>query len=247
MGECDLVKTEVVTLGRKEKKSVIMPTDEILKCLRGINLYNLPFRIPMIVKPKLYKREMVNGVIKERLGGYLLNDVKNSDNLIMNNWELKESTIIKDDNLVYDLVNNMNSVGYKINKDVLNFINLYGIEYDLIMYKEHPIKSKSLTKLNKRDRIELESDLNKKELQENILGLANLFSQLHEFYLPTRIDFRGRIYCISEFLNYQSNELAKSLLLFSKGEQIKKSDVKAIEYLKAYGANCFGNKLDKKS
>jgi DNA-directed RNA polymerase len=141
----------------------------------------------------------------------------------------------------------MNSVAYKINKDVLNFINLYGIDYDLIIYKEHPLESKPKNSLKLWEKIELESELNKRELQENVLGLAKVYSQLHEFYLPTRIDFRGRMYCISEYLNYQANELAKSLLIFSNGEKMYKTDTKSINYFKAYGANCFGNSLDKKS
>jgi DNA-directed RNA polymerase len=49
-----------------------------------------------------------------------------------------------------------------------------------------------------------------------------------------------------EYLNYQNTDLAKSLLLFSKEEKINLSDNIAIEFLKIYGANCFGNGLDKK-
>jgi DNA-directed RNA polymerase len=61
------------------------------------------------------------------------------------------------------------------------------------------------------------------------------------------MDYRGRIYCMTDYLNYQGSELAKGLLLFSKGEKILKTDKDAINYLKIFGANCFGNKLDKKS
>lgn len=245
MIEVNLIQNKVIILGKKEKNTIYIPTDEVMSCIDTKQLVHLPVRVPMIVKPKPYYRETINGVINERLGGYLLNDYKTSDKLIIENWELKEPSNIKDVNVVYDLVNNMNSVGYKINKDVLNFIDKYGVDMNLIIYEESPLLNKP--NLRKRDKIELESYQNKVELQENILGLARVYSQVHEFYLPVRIDNRGRMYCISEYLNYQSTELAKSLLLFSKAEKIKKTDNRAINYLKAFGANCYGNKLDKKS
>jgi DNA-directed RNA polymerase len=249
MIECNLIQIKVVIASKNKKASVLVPSKEVLSSL-GANLnkgVNLPFRIPMIVKPKPYFREKIKGVIVERLGGYLLNDVQTADKLILDNWELKESTILKDANVVYALVNNMQSIGYKINKDLLKFIDEYGIKYDLIIYNDHPLSDKPYKILKKFEKLDLESHLNKVELQENILGLARVFSLVHEFFLPVRIDFRGRMYCVSEYLNYQSTELAKSLLLFSKGEKIKKSDIKAINYFKAFGANCYGNKLDKKS
>ena len=52
------------------------------------------------------------------------------------------------------------------------------------------------------------------------------------------------MYCFSEYLHYQSNELSKYLLLFSEGEKkISKSDINSSKVLKAFGANCFGNKI----
>jgi len=102
-------------------------------------------------------------------------------------------------------------------------------------------------KMTKKECIELESFMSKLELQENILGLAQVFSNVPEFYLPVQVDFRGRMNCISQYLNYQSNELAKSLILFSHSEKLYKNDNTGIDFFKAYGANCFGNKLDKKS
>ena len=70
----------------------------------------------------------------------------------------------------------------------------------------------------------------------NILGLSFIFKNVNEFFIPVRIDNRGRVYCISEYLNYQGIELAKSLLLFSKCEKIFKYDKKSIDYLKIFVA-----------
>lgn len=218
---------------------------------------NLPNNIPMIVKPKPSYREIdKEGKVYEQLGGYLLNGEKVYNEVILKKPMLRYQTKIIDKNIIYSGINNLNSVGYKINKDVLNFVRLYGVKFGLIIDDSyiHPLKEKlNKERLKKQDKIskwerkELESFNSKKHLEDNILALADVFEDVHEFFIPVRMDFRGRIYCIAEYLNYQGIDLAKSLLLFSKGEEILKTDKKIIDYLKVFGANCYGNKLDKKS
>ena len=147
----------------------------------------------------------------------------------------------------------MSSVGYKINKEVLNFIFLYNDQFNLTLIgKNHPLElvlteNLNIKKLRKKDKIELESFRSKKFVQEQIIAIAEKFETVPEIFIPVRIDYRGRIYCSSNYLNYQGTELAKALLLFSKGEQISKTNIDALNYLKIFGANCFGNKLNKKS
>jgi hypothetical protein len=214
---------------------------------------NVPNKIPMIVKPKKYLRvKLNNNKTKEILGGYLLNDELLDDDIIIFNHRLKENSIISNNNVIYDTINNMSSVGYKINKDLLNFIRLYNDKFNLtLINSKHPIEirleNNGGDKLYKRERIELESFKSKRFVQESILALADTFENAIEFFIPVRIDYRGRIYCITDYLNYQSTELAKALLLFSKGEKFSKTNKKAIQYMKIFGANCFGNKLDKQS
>jgi len=77
--------------------------------------------------------------------------------------------------------------------------------------------------------------------------LATIFSEVPCFYLPVILDYRGRLNCVTEYLNYQGIELAKGLLQFSIEEKVYLSDDFAINYLKIFGANCFGNKLEKQS
>lgn len=250
MLESGLLRLETIFKGIKQQHNILIPSEKITTILNDLDsdnrLKHLPLRIPMIVKPKLYSREVKDGYIKERLGGYLINDEKVFDSMVIPNWELKKSSVVHDTNVVYDFVNKINSMEFKINKEVLDFIITYTDKYNLLLTYDIPFKDLN-SKITKNKYIELESYVGRLDLQENILGLARLFADLSKFYLPTRIDNRGRMVCVSEYLNYQSTELAKSLLLFSKGEKLMKRDKVAIDYFKAYGANCYGNKLDKKS
>jgi DNA-directed RNA polymerase len=102
-------------------------------------------------------------------------------------------------------------------------------------------------RLNSSELKELESFQSRKYLEQNILGLSNLFKDIPAFYMPARLDYRGRLYCITEYLNYQGIDLAKSLLEFSSGDKVHLSDKSSINYLKIYGSNCYGHGLNKKS
>jgi DNA-directed RNA polymerase len=109
----------------------------------------------------------------------------------------------------------------------------------------HPLSVKE--SLRKTEKVLLESFYSKRDLEKNVLGLAEIFKHVQEFYMPVRLDYRGRINVMTEYLKYQGSELAKALLLFSKGEWVKITDTSSINYLKIFGANSFGNKIKKLS
>jgi hypothetical protein len=46
---------------------------------------------------------------------------------MLKNWRSKESSKIKDVNLIYQSINNISSVSYKINKDVSRSARFYQI------------------------------------------------------------------------------------------------------------------------
>ncbi len=246
MLDLDLIERDWVKLS-KIQTGILIPSKDV-KDVIDIENNNIhpPRRMPMIVKPKPYYREKRDNKIIDKLGGYLLNDIKYTESLVKPKWDMLETSLVEEKNLIYSLANNVNSVPYKINKDVLDFVRNYGNIYNLLEIEnyEHLIDK---SKLNMMEHTNLESFLSKKILCENILGLATAYSNVNEFYLPIRIEFRGRLNCISDYLNYQSNDLAKSLLLFSRGEKLYKTNLKGLGYFKAYGANCYGNKMDKKS
>lgn len=179
--------------------------------------------------------------------GYLLNGEEYTDEIILSNWELSSKSRLLERNDITDMVNKINSVAFKINGNVLDFILLNNDKYGFFIKANyiHPLSLKQ--KLTLGEKREIESFNSRKHLELNILGLATIFSEVSCFYLPVRLDYRGRLYCVTEYLKYQGIELAKGLLQFSIGEKVYLSDNLAIKYLKIFGANCFGNKLEKKS
>jgi DNA-dependent RNA polymerase len=244
--EVKLIHTELYILEKDRKNHIYVGNNFILENIgKYINILNLSYKIPMIVKPNKYSRDFKTG--KEILGGFLLNDKEYVTPLIIKNSELKDQSFVENENIIFGLVNHLSSVGYKINTLVLDFILEKGIEYDLYIDPnfKHPLENKN--KLTFSEKKTLDSFLSKKQLEMNILGLALIFKNVPEFFIPVRIDNRGRVYCMVDYLNYQSVELAKTLLLFSKGEKVFKFDKHSIDYLKIFGANCFGNGIEKKS
>jgi len=91
----------------------------------------------------------------------------------------------------------------------------------------------------------------KRELAAHNMGLASqriLISKIlmlaHKFrgermFMPSSCDFRGRIYQIPSYLNYQGPDHCRGLLQFHRGLPIKSDEDK--KWLGIHGANCFGN------
>jgi DNA-directed RNA polymerase len=213
----------------------------------NILMLDLPLKLPMIVKPKEYKREIKDDKTNEILGGYLLNDTKITTPLIIENPELKCNSEIRKENKIYNMVNSISSVSYKINTDVLEFIILYSEKFNLFPEPKNLDVILNKIKRTTLEKKELESFLSLRRLEMNILSIAQIYSLVSEFYFPVRIDSRGRLYCYSDYLNYQSIELAKALLNFAEGNKINSYDKNALNFIKIYGANNYGNKLDKLS
>lgn len=157
-----------------------------------------------------------------QVGGYLLNNKTYFEPLIIDNLKLVIETTILDKNLIIKMINKLNSVAFTINTKVLDFIIENNDKYHLITVSDHIYSKKSkLTLVEKRELISFNSQ---KYLALNILSIANIFRNVSEFYIPVRLDYRGRIYTSTEFLTYQGNELSKSLLLFKKESIIELTD-----------------------
>lgn len=190
----------------------------------------------MIAKPKPYANNM--------LGGYLSNDIYEKDPLIIDKVAYRDKSKINLDT-VYNVVNRLAQTGFKINLELLEFLGDYerAVDLGLLIGDSNVEFDKNDHKYATKDKRVLRSKIN---LQRNVLELADVFKN-HTLYFPVRLDNRGRLYCSSHYLNYQSSELSKSLLLFSEPGQIKLGYKNTDYYLKIYGTNSYGYGEYKKS
>lgn len=235
------------SLGKLTKSSILILDNQLSKLMpvSTMPILTLPVKLPMICPPKKYLNKETSSV--NEYGGFLLNNVQYTEPLVIDNNLLKNNTELETKNIVYEMVDNISSVPFSVNTDVLDFIITNNKKYNL--YTDHadihPLASKEKLKL--KERKELDSFNSKKLLELEILNIANIFRSRLKFYIPVRLDYRGRIYCNAHYLNYQGIDLAKSLLQFAIGEKVYIKDSLSINYLKIFGANCFGNKIEKKS
>jgi DNA-directed RNA polymerase len=82
--------------------------------------------------------------------------------------------------------------------------------------------NKKLEILSEDKKIEKDNKIRhnaKYQLYKNIINIASIYRN-SEFYLPIFADFRGRLYPLSNYLSYQGNDLARSLILFARGEEL---------------------------
>lgn len=193
----------------------------------------------MICKPKPHGPNI--------LGGYLLNDELYSEDLLIEKKAYGLKSELSANNNIYDFVNNISITPFKINRELLNYIIREGARHNLLLDPHSKHKYSELTKRIKYQQKVFASHNSKVVLQETILGIAEFYSRFNEIYFPVKLDQRGRLYSCPDYLNYQSNELSKALLLFAKPGIINKNDTSSIAYLKAYGANSFGGKTSKAS
>lgn len=227
---CGMLYKVLITKATYNKQYILCLKDKSL--IKNINKYvlNLPLKLPMIVKPRSYSKNSV--------GGYLLNDIYYSDKLIIDKVAYDDDSIISDDNIIYNMINNISSVPYKINIELFN--NLVNNPVDLLIDIKKTHKFELIDKKSKYQQKCYTSHKSKIVLQETILGIADFYQNFPEIYFPIRLDQRGRIYCIPSYFNYQSNELSKALLLFANPAIIYKDNLDSIKYLESYGANCYG-------
>jgi hypothetical protein len=171
--------------------------------------------LPMVCLPKPWS--------DKNKGGFILNFSDSDSSVILGHK--KHGHKVENMTILFDTINYLNSIEFSINNDFLNFL-----ETD----KGKIFVNKEINNMDKSDLF----------LFNKTLLLAKLFSNT-SFYLPTKADFRGRIYVSSYFLNYQGNDFSRGFINYSKGMELND---KGLENLYVYGASLYNeNNMSKNS
>lgn len=149
--------------------------------------------------------------------GWVLSNIIEKNDLIKGSKEHKY--VVENRKLLYNYINFLNSVKFKINISLLNFLKNEGK-----FLWEHYLKE-----LKSKNEI----------LQANItLNIANSYSILKSpIYLNTYADWRCRIYNYYFYISYQAGDLSSALLSFYDGYTLTNSG-KYYLYIYIFGANC---------
>jgi DNA-directed RNA polymerase, mitochondrial len=212
-----------------------------------------PVRYPMIQTPEPWLPQTLFS------GGY--NDEKIKLPLLKSHNQIHKKLALETDMpVVIEAVNAMQSVPWRVNKEVLNVVETYFSEKrslnDILPFhglqdlppKPHDIDSNELSRREWRRKAQSVYQQNYKNkskflLIAKILQTARQFSQHDKLFFPCQLDFRGRMYYSNEVLHPQGNDLSRGLLEFTQIRPIETED--DARWLAINGANKFG--IDKVS
>jgi len=162
---------------------------------------------------------------------------------------------------VYSAVNSMQHTGWRVNMKVFAVANKIwdsgGGQGGLPLREKYPLPARApelddlprdhtLVKEWKRRAARAYSAEEKLKGKRTHTGrtLAIARELLYQpFWYPYKMDFRGRVYSVPQFLSPQGNDLSKGLLCFDESKDVRSGAAR--RWLAIHGANCWGNKVDK--
>jgi DNA-directed RNA polymerase len=153
---------------------------------------------------------------------------------------------------VFHAVNTVQETGWRVNKKVFEVMDkLFTSESSCSVIPEYGERvmprpyPKTGTKEEivewKREATLMHTDNQRRKTKRiqfsQMIWMTRKFKDEKAFYFPHTLDFRGRLYANTAFLNPQGEDSARGLLEFSRGKPIGSS---GYAWLKVHLANCFG-------
>ena len=211
-------KSKIIKEGKTYKTLTYYFFDSNLKNSLEKYLHIDPATIPMISKPKAWTCNNNGGYYFEKYS---------TQGVITGKDINKQGHKMENKKVLFNTINKLNSIEFSVNQELLEYLNT-DESFKIKEYIFQSIVPKS------------------SDFYQFIYTfyIAKIFSN-NKFYLPTKADFRGRIYVNSFYLNYQGNDFNRALVNFYHGEPLNEEG-KFMFFV--YGASIYNiNNMNKKS
>tara|TARA_Y100001938_G_scaffold151206_1_gene247474 strand:- start:7006 stop:9435 length:2430 start_codon:yes stop_codon:yes gene_type:complete len=201
-----------------------------------------PVKLPCIIPPRKWSSQYV--------GGYYtytgMNLIKTSDESYIKDLENRDLSE------VYHAVNTVQETGWRVNKVVFKVMDaLFTSQANVSVipeFHERNMEEPFPKKGTKEEQIDwkrrasvIHSDNVRRKTKRiqfsQLMWMTRKFKDEKAFYFPHTLDFRGRMYANTAFLNPQGEDSARGLLEFSEGKPIGDH---GIPWLQVHLANCYG-------
>lgn len=241
---------------KRKRVYVLRPSEDTLEWMRRAD-HNLailqPAYMPMVIEPEPWTDPTTGGYLTKFKA---LTLVKTS------NWKYHEELATVECPEVYDAVNRLQSVPWKINSwlyDIMreawdgaaSFAGLPARDDQPLPPRNgfpHDVKAAEMTpeelvkfKEWKRAASHIHAANAMREAKEvamhQKLAVAGRFKEEEAFWFPHSLDWRGRAYPLPLFLNPQADDSGRALLEFSDGKPLGEQGA---EWLAIHGANMWG-------
>ena len=235
------------TSQHQSKKTVfwLEATEASLKWIDGKNsVCELlsPVKLPCIISPRQWTSVYTGGYYQYTN----MNLVKSNDDTYM---QQLDSSNLKE---VFHAVNTVQETGWRVNAKVFEVVDRlfdsqascsvipeFGERHMERPYPKHGTKEEIIEW--KREATLMYTDNQRRKTKRiqfsQLMWMARKFKDEKAIYFPHTLDFRGRLYANTAFLNPQGEDSARGLLEFSRGKPLGSS---GYAWLKVHIANCFG-------
>ena len=258
-----VVRKKYFQVGRRRIVDYLEPTEETMSWMKKRNQFLeflSPVNFPMVVMPQPWAPGKRGGYMFAQANKYPLIRKPHPE------FRINIDSVVAPMPEVYKALNAVQATPFKINPHIWRMvqeINASGkalaglpaaepLEFPV---KPHDIDTDEKSRKRYRD---LKHDTHEEEHLRQVkanelqktLGTARRMKGFKEFWFPTNLDFRGRLYPMSDYMSLQGMDVSRALLLFARGKPLGEDGA---YWLAVAGANHCGTdprteeKIDKLS